>query len=214
MVDQDQSLADLQHIKKIMERSGRFISLSGLSGIAAGICALGGAWFAYKSIHAWGAGDCLLRDFSNSGCVIKLDSLLMIAAITFVAAFVSAFIFTYLRSKKNHVSLWGPATIRLLWNMVIPLATGSIFLYKMLQLHMFGLIAPGCLIFYGLALVSASKYTLSEVRYLGYCEIILGIINLWNIGYGLEFWAIGFGVLHIIYGVAMWWKYEREAIEL
>lgn len=213
MAEQNQSLADLQHIKKMMERSGRFISLSGLSGVAAGICALGGAWFAYQNIHSWGAGNCLFNDFSSEPCLIKMDVLLLVAAITFTAAFISAFIFTYLRSKKNNVSLWGQATVRLFWNTAIPLAAGSIFIYRMLEAGMFGFIAPGCLIFYGLALVNASKYTLGEIRYLGYCEIILGIINLWNIGYGLEFWGIGFGILHIVYGIAMWWKYERKTAE-
>jgi hypothetical protein len=79
----------------------------------------------------------------------------------------------------------------------------------MVQDGIFSLIAPGCLIFYGLALVNASKYTLKEVRYLGYGQMILGIINLWFIGYGIFFWAIGFGVLHILYGTMMWWKYEK-----
>jgi hypothetical protein len=74
--------------------------------------------------------------------------------------------------------------------------------------HIF-LIAPTCLLFYGLALINASRYTLGEIRYLGCCELILGIISLWVPGYGLIFWAAGFGVLHIIYGIIMWWKYER-----
>jgi hypothetical protein len=86
---------------------------------------------------------------------------------------------------------------------------GGIYLWKMIQQGAFGLIAPGCLIFYGLSLVNASKYTLKEVRYLGYCQVALGLINLWFIGYGIFFWAIGFGVLHIIYGIVMWWKYEK-----
>ena len=39
---------DLQAIREIMERSSKFLSLSGLSGIFAGVCALIGAaiaWF-------------------------------------------------------------------------------------------------------------------------------------------------------------------------
>ena len=45
-MNEQQPLEELQHIKRMMERSSRFISLSGLSGIAAGICAIAGAWFA------------------------------------------------------------------------------------------------------------------------------------------------------------------------
>jgi uncharacterized membrane protein HdeD (DUF308 family) len=75
------------------------------------------------------------------------------------------------------------------------------------------LVAPGCLIFYGLGLINASKYTLDEIRYLGYLQIILGIINLWFVGYGLYFWAMGFGAMHILYGVYMWMKYERKRVK-
>ena len=91
---------------------------------------------------------------------------------------------------------------------------GGIFLFKLMQFGTFGLIAPGCLIFYGLALVNASKYTLNEIRYLGYLEILLGIVALFFIRYGLYFWATGFGVLHILYGGYMWWKYEHKAEKL
>ena len=86
---------------------------------------------------------------------------------------------------------------------------GGIYLIKLVENHVYSLIAPGCLLFYGLALLNASKYTLPEIKYLGYAQILLGIINLWFIGSGIYFWALGFGALHIIYGTVMWWKYER-----
>ncbi len=210
MDNQQHPLEDLQHIKKMMERSSRFISLSGLSGIAAGISALVGAWFASREMHCWVKGDCQLGLLIDSAGEGLINSLFWIATLTFIAAFVSAFVFTYLRSKKNGTPMWGTTTMRLLWNTFIPVAVGGIFLIRTMQLGEFQLVAPGCLIFYGLALVNASKYTLGEVRYLGYGQIVLGLFNLWWLGYGLQFWAMGFGVLHIVYGAMMWWKYERN----
>lgn len=191
----------------MMERSSRFISLSGLSGIAAGLCALGGAWLARVKIKNWLAGHSAYMDRGEMGLIYDL---LLIACCTFLAAFVSAFIFTYIRSRKNNTPIWGATTWRLMWNTMIPLAVGGLFMLRLLQLGQYEMIAPGCLLFYGLALVNASKYTLGEIRYLGYGQLILGLINLWYIGWGLEMWAIGFGVLHIVYGVAMWMKYERN----
>jgi len=212
----NESLQELQHIKKMMERSSRFISLSGLSGISAGICALVGAWYAHSSISLYNyehsglfnedRGTYTFRD----GLAVLINKLSIIALLTFVAAFITSFIFTYLRSKKTGIPLWGTTTFRLFWNTVIPLVTGGLFLIRCIQLGQYELISSGCLIFYGLALVNASKYTLGEIRYLGYAQILLGIISLWMIGYGLYFWAAGFGVLHIIYGAIMWSKYERE----
>lgn len=205
-----QHLEDLQHIKKMMERSSRFISLSGLSGIAAGICALGGAWFASQKINCWVKGDCQLSLLISSAGKDLINDLFWIATLTFLAAFITAFAFTYLRSRKTGTPMWGTSTVRLFWNMVIPIAVGAVFLLRMMQLGQFDLVAPGCLIFYGLALVNASKYTLGEIRYLGLGQIVLGVCNLWWLGYGLQFWAMGFGVLHIVYGIVMWWKYERK----
>lgn len=214
MSDQQQSLETLQDIKRMMERSSRFISLSGLSGISAGICALIGAWIA----HPYVVGD---KDFIINSDVavaqaaahdysILLNTwLFWIAAGTFVAALISAFIFTWIKSKKEGIPIWGHTAKRLIINVSIPLIAGGIFLFKLIHFGTFGLVAPGCLIFYGLALINASKYTLDEIRYLGYLQILAGIINLWFVGYGLYFWALGFGVLHIIYGTYMWQKYER-----
>ena len=204
MDSHQQSLADIQDIKRIMERSSRFISLSGWSGIAAGVCALGGAFTAMRLIEA----------YNNHIYGIRLglleQTLLLVAGVTFVAAFISAFIFTYIRSRREGVPVWGKSALRLLFNTAIPLAAGAFVVIRMLQLKEYGLLAPSCLIFYGLALVNGSKYTLGEVRYLGYFQVILGIINLWMPGNGLLFWALGFGILHIIYGMVMWWKYERK----
>ena len=207
MREQQQSLEELQHIKQMMERSSRFISLSGWSGIAAGICALIASFIAKRQIDNWITSNYQTRveDFSSLE-----TSLLTLAIITLIAAFILAFIFTYYRSKKKGVSIWGTASRRLLVAVAIPLAAGGFYLLKEVELENYAMLAPGCLIFYGLALVNASKYTLGEVKYLGYSQILLGIINCWMIGYGLYFWAIGFGIFHIIYGVIMWSRYERN----
>ena len=202
MNEQQQSLQELHHIKQMMEKSSRFISLSGFSGISAGLLALLGAWFAVKKISRYAHEKSIDYD-------TLITQLIGIAALVLIAAFVAAFIFTYIRSKKKGVSIWGATTNRLLLNLAIPLIAGGFFVLRILQMDHVFLIAPTCLIFYGLALVNASRYTVGEIKYLGYCELVLGISNLWLPGYGLVFWSAGFGVLHIIYGIIMWWKYER-----
>ncbi|MGN6602818.1 MAG: hypothetical protein ACTHK8_10235 [Ginsengibacter sp.] len=202
MNEQQQSLEELQHIKQMMEKSSRFISLSGLSGISAGAVAIFGALLAAK----------MISDFRYEVGISYQElvtELVVVAAVVIILALASGFVFTYLRSKRNGVSIWSATTYRLVFNLAIPLVVGAFLLLRLLQLQYVSLIAPGCLLFYGLALVNASKYTLGEVRYLGYCELILAIINLWVPAHGLIFWTIGFGLLHIIYGIIMWRKYER-----
>ena len=215
MDDSKKLSSDLQNIKQMMERSSRFISLSGLSGISAGICALIGVFFAHDTIETnrsavadlrrsfRGADSILYGDFFNS-------TLIRIAALTFLGALASAFLFTYRRSQRTNTPIWGYTAKRLLINVAIPIVAGGIFLLALINNKVFDFVAPGCLIFYGLGILNASNYTLSETRYLAYGEILLGVINLFFPGQGLYFWAAGFGVLHILYGIFMWWKYERN----
>ena len=213
MTDKNSGLETLKDIRQMMERSSRFISLSGLSGIAAGVCALAGAWFACNVIgnSPYSNRDTFSERYPDIISIRELmgHKLFAIAMGTLIAALLLALIFTWIKSKKNNIPVWGTSSRRLIWNVAFPLAAGALFLLRMIQLGYFGLIAPGCLIFYGLALINAGKYTLGEIRYLGYCQVLLGIINCWFMGYGLYFWAIGFGVLHIVYGASMWWKHER-----
>jgi hypothetical protein len=207
---QDPHLDALQDIRKMMQRSSRFISLSGLSGVAAGIWALIGAYFANEWIteyynHYTDDGHFTGASFQQ----LKLN-LFLLAATVLTLALVSAFYFTWRRAGRNKVPMWDHSMKLLMLNLLIPLVSGGVFILAMLQQNNWHFIAPACLLFYGLALVNGSKYTLTDIRYLGFLEIILGLINTQFPRSGLYFWAAGFGVLHIIYGFVMWWKYERN----
>lgn len=210
MDQQQQSLEALQDIKRIMERSSRFISLSGLSGIAAGCCGLGAAAIAYEWIKVYYknydiSGHWNLNDFAQ----LKWK-LFTLGIVTMAIAFAAGFYFTWRKVKRSNVDIWNASSKRLLINLCIPLLAGGIFVFAMLLNNEWKFIGPACLLFYGLALINGSKYTLDEIRYLGMLEIVLGCVNLFLTGYGLYFWAMGFGLLHIVYGLLMWNKYERK----
>ena len=210
MNNKNEHLDTLNDIKQLMEKSSRFISLSGLSGIAAGICGIVSAYIAHTIIGNYynaynGRGYWQLESFK------ALETKLFILGIaTMLLAASLGIYFTWRKSKLNKVNIFNTSSKRLFVNICIPLAAGGIFVIGMLANNVWQFIGPACLIFYGLALINGSKYTLDEVRYLGFCEIILGGINLFYVGYGLYFWAIGFGILHIVYGIIMWNKYDRH----
>ncbi len=212
MSDQNQSLEAIQDIRKMMERSSRFLSLSGLSGVSAGIFALIGALFAYRWIYDYYDRYEARQAYNAVDFTYLKWDLIMLAMVVLLAALLSAFYFTWRKAKRNNLPIWDHTSRKMLINLFIPLLTGGIFVFGLLQYNEWRFIAPVCLIFYGLSLVNASKYTLSEIRYVGMLEIMLGLINMWWIGYGLHFWAIGFGVLHIVYGTLMWWKYDRARL--
>ncbi len=206
MTSSDIGLEAIQDIRKMMERSSRFISLSGWSGISAGVCALVGAFVAQQRITAYQESYP-----SATGCVSCLQrELIVIAGVVFLAAFCSAGVFTWVKARKDGVKIWDKTSRRLLWNTLLPMAAGGFVLWRMIALQQYDLLAAVSLIFYGLALVNGSKYTMGEVRYLGYAQIITGIAGLWLAGSGLYIWAIGFGLWHIVYGIAMWWQYDRR----
>ena len=227
MNENQKHIEDLQQIRSIMERSTQFISLSGLSGISAGIFGLIGAALAYLKL----AGEFTISTLNNrhySGEVVDVIDinffnvvrmnlafastmdLVIIATATLSLALIFATIFTARKAKKDGSNLWSPTAKKLLINTAIPLVVGGLFCIALLKHGLFGLVAPCTLIFYGLALINGSKYTLPEIRYVGVLNIILGLLNTIYIGQGLFFWALGFGVIHIIYGVVMYFKYERK----
>ena len=210
MSEQNQHLEALQDIRQLMQRSSRFLSLSGLSGIAAGFWALLGAYFAYQWIGDYYYQYDTTGSFSGYAFGQLKLKLFLLAAIVLSLALLSAFYFTWRRTKETKTPFWNHTSKQLAINMLIPLAAGGLFLLSMLQHNEWRFVVPASLIFYGLALVNGSKYTLSDIRYLGISEIILGLVATQYIGYGLHFWAVGFGVLHIIYGFIMWWKNERK----
>ncbi|AIZ40192.1 hypothetical protein [Cellulophaga baltica] len=201
-------LDDLHEIKNLMNKSSRFISLSGLSGILAGVYSLIGAYFAHKIItDIQNTSTYSQRLFLSIGAP---EQLMMIALIVMIASIVTGIVLTRKKSKKSGEKIWNRTSKRLLFNFMVPLITGGLFCFILLQNQTMGLIAPATLIFYGLACLNASKYTLGDVRYLGLANITIGLIATQFIGYGLYFWALGFGFLHILYGIVMYYKYDRQ----
>lgn len=192
-----------------MEESSRFLSLSGLSGVFAGVTAIAGALIAYFFILD--SGGIHIEEYLKSlpeKEAFSLRWLLMAdAAAVLLISLLFALYFSTKKAKKDEKNFWTPASNRLLINLLIPLVTGSVFIIVLLVQNHVQLIVPCFLIFYGLALVNAGKFTFSEIFYLGILEIITGLVAAFFPGWGLIFWIFGFGVLHIIYGLAMHRKY-------
>ncbi|MEY2869746.1 MAG: hypothetical protein RIR01_2248 [Bacteroidota bacterium] len=197
---------DLSHIRSMMERSSRFISLSGLSGVFAGLTALIGGLYVCQLLEQNGINyfEASSKEFS----LHLIYELIATGVVIFVFAFIFGIVFTVRKSRKNDLPIWTSSTKKMLINLAIPLIAGGVFCLALLYHQMAILIAPTTLLFYGLALVNAEKYTFSDIKYLGFCEILLGCISLFYLGYGLIFWIIGFGVLHILYGLIVFKKYK------
>jgi hypothetical protein len=189
---------DLATIRSMMEKSGKFISLSGMSGILAGLYALAGA-----ALVNW------LLNHPASSTRPPMLAILAIAAIVLVASITTGLLLSGVKARKFGLQLWNATSRQLFTNMAIPLIAGGLFILIMLYNGYYAMAAPACLIFYGLALIQASANTFDEVRYVGYSDILLGLVAAILPQYGLYIWAAGFGILHIVYGAIMYKKYDR-----
>ncbi|WP_248723605.1 hypothetical protein [Seonamhaeicola sp. ML3] len=196
-------LKDISEIKDLMNKSSRFISLSGLSGVLAGSYALIGAFIAYWLVTTYSNGVLILDGWVFESCLLTL------ALVGFFSV-ATGILLTTKKAKNNGAKIWDNTSRRLVFNFLIPLVVGGLYILIILSQGKYGQSGGLMLIFYGLALVNASKYSIGDIRYLGYIQITLGLIGAWEPGYGFWLWVIGFGIMHIIYGTWMHFKYDRK----
>ena len=193
---------DIAEIRSMMERSSKFMSLSGWAGIMAGIYALAGALIAWKVFH-FNPDELFYKNpDSDSG----FRNVFLLSGFVLALAIGTAIIDSWLKARKRGENAWNALSRRLLANMAAPLVTGGILILVLMAYGLIGLVAPLTLIFYGLALYNAGNFTFNEVRILGIVQITLGVISLHMIQNGLLIWAIGFGLAHIVYGIYMHYK--------
>ncbi|MBO6587360.1 MAG: hypothetical protein JJ953_14710 [Gracilimonas sp.] len=201
MKEEQDYIKDIAEIRSMMERSSKFLSLSGWAGIMAGLYALAGAYIAYSLLGF--NPDELFYTSPNLANVVWL------AIGILVLALVTAIYFSKRKADGNGENIWNATSRRLLSSMATPLAAGGVLVLVLLAKGLIGLLAPLMLLFYGLALVNAGRYTIPEVKIMGFVQIALGLVSTWFIEYGLLLWAVGFGAVHMMYGIYMYFSYER-----
>ncbi|MEK6479842.1 hypothetical protein WJR50_20030 [Catalinimonas sp. 4WD22] len=201
-------IQDIADIRSMMERSSKFLSLSGWAGIMAGMYALVGAYIAYKVFHF--NPDQIFENTSiSAGSSTGLGMVIILALIILALAIGTAIVLSSKKAQKRNEKVWSATSKRLLTSMAVPLVAGGVLILILLSKGLIGLVAPLTLLFYGLALYNASKFTYDEVRSLGMIQIGLGLIGSHFTSYGLFLWAVGFGLVHIAYGIYMHINYER-----
>jgi hypothetical protein len=208
MKEEQDYIRDITEIRSMMERSSKFLTLSGWAGIMAGIYAITGAYIAYTLLH-FNPAEIVDNTVSSSQVPADLLKVFLVAISIIILALSTAIYLSYSRAKKSGEKLWNATARRLVINMAVPLVAGGLLILILISKGLIGLIAPMSLLFYGLALYNASKFTYEEVKILGLTQLGLGLISCYFVEYGLLFWAIGFGLVHIIYGIYMHYTYER-----
>lgn len=193
-------LQDLTDIRSIMHKATRFQSLSGWSGILAGLYALTGAFTAHIILDNTplnGISDAQFLELGVTGLLVLL------------LALGTAVVLSVRKGRSLGHPLWNAITQKLILNMGIPLVTGGFLILILVNRSFLELVIPVMLLFYGLALVNAAQRSFEELRFMGILEIALGLAAAWSARYALLFWAIGFGILHLVFGLMIHLKYDR-----
>lgn len=205
-MNQKDLINQIGQIRSLMEKSSKFMSISGLSGVLIGSYALIGAVVAYIMLYGFNSQFGYRDHYVNSE---SIPALVFIGLAVLIVSIGTGYYMAKQKAKKSGQSIWNPTSKALFQAMAIPLLTGGILALILVYQQNFGMIASTLLIFYGLSLSAASSFSFRELRWLGVLDIVLGLLALCFPGYGIYFWAAGFGVLHIIYGLIVHQRYEK-----
>jgi uncharacterized membrane protein len=208
MKDQPDYIKDIAEMRSMMERSSKFLSLSGLAGIMAGIYALAGAYIAY-AVFDFNPGQDVYNPSQPASVSTDLLKVVFLAFLILILSIGTAVFLSHRKAVKRSEKFWDATARRVLINMAVPLIAGGLLILVLMAKGLIGFMAPFTLLFYGLALYNAGKFTYDEVKSLGLIQIGLGLIGCCFVEYGLLCWAIGFGLVHIIYGIYLHYRYER-----
>jgi hypothetical protein len=180
----DRRAADnLRFIRDTMERAGSFTAVPGWGGVVIGCTALATGFYAaplseHGAFFAW---------LAEAGVALLL-----------------AFFSVRFKSRRLEMSLQSRAARRALLSFVPPLIAGAVLtavLYRAGNLE----VLPGLwLLLYGAAVVTGGAFSVRIVPVMGLCFMLVGAIAFClSPGYGNLFLMLGFGCLHIGFGVAI-----------
>jgi hypothetical protein len=197
----DKAARELKVIRQLMERPVRYSTMSGLSGILAGLAALGGLAADWAISSAW-------QDTPRMAMKINV----LVWAGVLAVAFAGAVICTRLRERRQNMPFWSGVKKRILLTILPPFVAGvGLTLIIAYRWHTgwgpneWGLIPAIWMLFYGLALWQVGLLSPVEVRLMGAAFLACGLAAaLWFQPY--PYWSLGvtFGGFHIVYGLAVW----------
>lgn len=194
----------LDDIRAMMAKSSRFQAISGVSIIMVGIYASVASFLVSPMLRGW---NWLALPCDASGNITLntphlIHMTVLAALLLFVLSFATVTVMAWRKAKRLNLPLsLDKRMFQMLINFFIPLLAGGVLCLALIVQHHYGLTSSIMLIFYGLALVNMQHYTYPVFRFLGYAELILGFVDCFTVHYSLLFWFLGFGLLHILFGI-------------
>ena len=202
----------LDDIRDMMSKSSRFQAISGWSIIVIGVFAAIASLMAATVIGIVDVpffGN--LQRYATLNTPTKIQAAAVIALVLFTVCLLTVFIFAIVKSKRHNLRFtFDKRMAQMLLAFFIPLLAGGLFSMAMVLQHHYGLTSSIMLMFYGLALINCSHYTYPILRWLGYTELLIGIIDCFTMSHALLFWFLGFSVAHILFGIIYVIMFDRK----
>ena len=177
-----QALADLRYIRRTMERAGAFTAISGWGLVVAGVTALGAAFMAARqpTSEAW------------------LGTWLAEALLALIVSL-------WASSRKARAALMpllnGPGRM-FVFAFTVPMVVGALLTVAFLGGPLAGRLAAIWLLLYGAGIATAGAFSVRIVPTMGILFVLLGAAALFSpVGWGNAYLAVGFGGLHIVFGL-------------
>ena len=208
MKDEEDYIRNISEMRSLMERSSKFLSLSGLAAIMAGIYALAGAGIFYRFFY-FNPADIIYNATLPESISTKLPKAILLATIILILAINTTIFLSYKKANLRREQFQTPVAKQVLLSMTVPLVAGGLLILILISKGLISLMAPLSLLFYGIALYNAGRFTYGEIKSLGLIQVALGVISSYFVEYGSLFWVTGFGIVNIIYGIYIHYKYER-----
>lgn len=179
---QDRALENLRFIRDTMAGASAFTGVPGWGGVGMGLSALGAAWIAHQqpTVERW-----LLTWVAEGWLAFAIGGVAMVR-----------------KSAVGETPLTSRSGRRFLLAYAPPILAGAVLTLALYRAGMTGLLPGLWLLLYGAAVMTGGAMSVPVVPVMGSCFLVLGAVTLFlPASAGDISMALGFGLLHIGFGV-------------
>ena len=178
--ERQQAQEALAYIRQTMESASSFTALSGWGLVAVGVVGLAAAGVAWRS-----------------GVPERLSAWLPAAVLGVLCSGIA----NAAKARRLEMPLWTGSLRKVAWVMAPALAAGALMTWALDQAGVRYLMPGMWLALYGAGVTAGGTFSIRAVRWMGIALLLLGALAFVDPRQAIVYLALGFGVLHILFGL-------------